>query len=168
MSKANLLWKLPPELRQQVWEEVLGVPRFLHLRHQSSSLDGKQDGLRHLLCSHHPPKSHSNHAGLSSVPAETICQSDVKRAVPICIHGYDCGCIGAPILWLGIMRTCREIRAEVEYLLYTTRTFSFTRPYTLWTFGKSLSTSQKWLLQKLQLNFDSRAFTLGVLVTLVW
>ena len=157
MSEISPLRSLPGEIRQQIWEEVLGHSKFLHLRYH---YDQEQTGLRHHLCLQTLSESHGDPTEWRLPSTKSAYLGNLKKKSPICINKHDiCQHDGAPKLSIGLLRTCRNIRAEVEYLLYATTTFSFDRPLPLWEFGKSLSTSQRWLLQKLHLSMKCRDFT---------
>lgn len=50
---------------------------------------------------------------------------------------------------------------KFKNLLYTTRIFSFSRPILLLQFGRSLSPSPRWNVQRLLLTGNSRRFSVG-------
>ena len=157
MSDESPLWKLPAEIRQQIWEEVLGYSKMLHIRLHH---DEERTGLRQHVCSKNPGNIHGIGVGRDLLFTESAYLSKLKKTSPICLNKHDsCLCDWAPKLSIGLLRTCRKIRSETVCLLYATTTFSFDRPMPLWEFGNSLSTSQKWLLQKLHLSMNFRYFT---------
>ena len=152
------LLALPPELRELIWQEVVGQP-FIHI-HQPSRPDISHDSSRQKL--------HNKLCIATSSDSYTHGPSNVcDTAFPI--QGYSLGHV--PVcsvrhlacleelnnrkFSLAFLRTCRQVHSEAESLVYSISTFSFHDDRALADFEASLSGRQKLCLTSIHLSVVS-------------
>ena len=157
-TERPLLLELPAELRLLVWKALLGDSADIYL--QYLVCDG-QPRLLHEIFWGQLPDLHGGRTtmgpmNLSGDPPP-ITSPPIMSRTTLPLPGL-CENHGGPMLSLGILRTCRELEREVNSLLYPRRTFVFDGHLPLCGFGRSLSVSQRSLLQNLHLRLNDRCF----------
>ena len=156
------LLALPPELREPIWQEVVGQP-FIHI-HQPSrpdvSHDRSRQRLHNKLCIAQPSDAYTH--GPSSVCDTAFSAYDYSlEKVPVCSVRH-LACLDESNhrrLSVAFLRTCRQIHYEAEGFVYSTSTFSFDDDRALADFEASLNEKQKSSLSSIHLSVFSRRHT---------
>ncbi|KAL8709784.1 MAG: hypothetical protein Q9220_005570 [cf. Caloplaca sp. 1 TL-2023] len=113
---SNLLFRLPVEIRLQVWKEIVGGNLF-HMPPRSQN-----DSLRCYVCKDFRSDMTSNQA--ARYPR---CQGTQQEPCFFSRPGK------IPIRAMSLLLTCRQIYAEAADVLYSTNVFNIDEPFTLET-----------------------------------
>ncbi|KAL8690380.1 MAG: hypothetical protein Q9218_004159 [Villophora microphyllina] len=176
---ASPLLRLPLEIRHKIWTEVLG-DRLIHLEYDYSrgtDADNKRDGYlssrfsayikkynrsawSHIVCGNDCREDQSiekvvynRERGTEKVYSwrpHNGCNRDYRRmnpAVPLESHGYE-------TMHLTVLRSSRQIYVEANQVLWSTNTFSFTRPIPFNCFMMTRNIHQKRLIRKIRLEME--------------
>lgn len=155
-ASSSPLLQLPPELRNQIWSEVLDWPtdRVFAWRYGEAcvGLPLRRDcSLCHEICG-------INHLRVISFV------SFKGRSLP---KGVRILKRNDPIVSLAFFQTCRQIYVEASALLYSSRLFSFEQDQPLLEFVKQLTPPQYSNLRSLHLSLESRLWMSNPKVSLV-
>ena len=147
MTVKTTLLNLPFELKQPIWEEVIGHHKYLHIRLLHSLDVRSSQRLKHFLGARNSPEPRGDKA----LP---------KTGCSIPIHVGDLNFRNdVPRVSLKFLQTCHQVHGKAERLVYTTTTVSFDRPTPLWDSGAALTTTQKWSLHEVHLSIKSDVCT---------
>ena len=165
---ASPLLRLPLEIRNKIWSEVLGN-RLVHLRYLKDnklrlSFEANEElyphGLiawyrsawRHVVCEEDCPEKQEekkftlSDGGVLSIPAHYSCGSYLSTG-----H-IEPG--GLEMMDLRVLRSCRQTYVEANQLLWTTNTFSFSDAMTFERFMMTRTINQKRSIRSLRLHME--------------
>lgn len=116
MTEKTTLLNLSFELGQQIWEEVIGHHKYLHIR-LLHSLDVRS--------SQRSPEIHRDKALPNTGCSIPIHVGDLNQSMPVCLYRHkDCFRNGVPQVSLKFLHICHHLHGEAERLVHTTTTFS--------------------------------------------
>ena len=180
------LLRLPLEIRNRIWSEVLG-DRLIHLwylyddevsfetneelhsgLHWSSELKTTYGSAwRHVVCEKDCPENQEDEKRTTSdgetysITSHQICEMNLhyEPIKPNKIYKesyYD----GREMMRLSVLRSCRQIYVEANIILWTTNTFSFADATTLKRFMMTRTIHQKRSIEsiRLQMEFNSYGY----------
>lgn len=154
-AKVSPLWKLPSELRDKIWIEVLGG-RLIHLdfdedRDTSDSelfSESDRPHFKHRVCQHDCKEDRSDRKAprphFECRFREEELYFDLFGDDPE--PGYDADAT----LHLTVLRASRQLYVEANRVLWTTNTFSFSDGLTFGEFMKTRNLHQKRLIRTLR------------------
>lgn len=179
------LLRLPLEIRNKIWSEVLG-DRLVHLRylydddhdfetneelhvsiHWSYELQARYGSAwRHLVCEEDCPENKeeekltTSDGEVFSTRPHRLCESNLNYdpIKPNMIYG-DRYCEFHEMMRLSVLRSCRQIYVEANQILWTTNTFSFTDGTALKRFMMTRTINQKRLIKSLRLQMEWDMYT---------
>ncbi|CAD6582110.1 MAG: hypothetical protein ASARMPREDX12_000758 [Alectoria sarmentosa] len=174
------LLRLPLEIRNKIWSEVLG-DRLVHLRYLydddhdfetneelhvslpwSNELQaGYGSAWRHLVCEEDCPENKeeekltTSDGEVFSTRSHRLCESNLEYDPigPDMIYG-DRYCEFHEMMRLSVLRSCRQIYVEANQILWTTNTFSFADGTALRRFMMTLTINQRRLIKSLRLQME--------------
>ena len=136
-SLKSPLLRLPLEIRNKIWSEVLG-DRLVHL----NIVPYKE------ICPEGQEKD--------TFGSYFSCESDLNYGSikPNINHEErNCG-FHEMMMYLSVLRLCRQVYVEANQILWTTNTFSFVDTYTFKIFMKARTIRQKRLIKSLRLQME--------------
>ena len=171
------LLRLPLEIRNKIWSEVLG-DRLVHFRYlygdkvsfevnedlhagmHSSQKPQRRYGSpwRHVVCERDCPeaqedrKSTTSEGQLLLMQSHHACESNLGYETPEPDRIYKEWCYpGHQTMCLSVLRSCRQIYVEANNILWTSNTFSFADPTTFRRFLMTRSINQRRLIKSLRM-----------------
>ncbi|KAL8765819.1 MAG: hypothetical protein Q9209_007223 [Squamulea sp. 1 TL-2023] len=138
-ARNSPLLRLPPELRDRIWKDILGERRiYVEYNNNDDELDFETDDIYHMGY-----------------------QDSLWRNVvyePNCPEDRNCQCVyddaGETTLNLAILRTYRQTYIESNRILWTTNIFCFSNGTTLRRFMTTTTGNQKRLIRNLRLRME--------------
>ena len=173
------LLRLPLEIRNNIWSEVLGN-RLIHVRYlydDELSFEANEElhsgmtwsrqlhatcgsAWRHVVCERDCPEAQENRRFTSDgetflLQSHHACESDLGYHTPEPeeFHG-EWGYFDHEMMRLSILRSCRQIYVEANNILWTSNTFSFADSVTFRRFMMIRTIHQKRLIESLRLQME--------------
>lgn len=174
------LLRLPLEIRNKIWIEVLG-DRLVHLRYlydddlsfetneevysrmrwSEELKEGYGSAWRHLVCKEDCPENQEDRklttskGEVLSIRSHFSCESDLNYdpIKPNMIYEDWYG-DDHEMMRLSVLRSCRQIYVEANKILWTTNTFSFADAVTFKRFMMTRTINQKRSIKSLRLQMD--------------
>lgn len=174
------LLRLPLEIRNKIWSEVLG-DRLIHLQyyydddvsfetneelhgglHWSDELKKTYGSAwRHVVCEEDCPENQEDQkrtaydGEILSIRSHQICHSNLhyEPIEPDKIY-EELSCFGREMVRLSVLRSCRQIYVEANNILWTTNTFSFADATTLKRFMMTRTINQKHSIKSIRLQME--------------
>ena len=169
------LLRLPRELRDRIWTEVLGG-RLIHLECKYFEDDANYHDFeesyewvfgrspwRHVVCEDDGPEDRGKQKAPESKYYFTLPGAKERHTYPHddCDLDYEDPGSTRPIdyhdhegMRLTVLRASRQLYAEANQILWTTNTFSFPEGSTFQRFMKNRTINQKRLMRSLRLEMD--------------
>jgi len=166
-ASSSPLLRLPPEIRNRIWRQVLG-DRMIHiLYHDDDALYyGKNDDMhayrnwsvdpqknygspfRHLVCEDHGPEDRED----ENVFPHLLCWPDYELPDPTAKVDFSDHETMRPSL----LRVCVQIYAEANSIVWTTNCFAFDNAMTFKRFVMMRNTYQKGMIHglRIQMGWD--------------
>ncbi|KAL8787814.1 MAG: hypothetical protein Q9213_002001 [Squamulea squamosa] len=172
-ASTSPLLRLPPELRNRIWTEVLGK-RLIHLSHirsdnssddESSGDDHNFYGRRqwtHLVCQHDCPEDQPDRRVVDDEDEEEFIWEIAHYECDPNDYAFDpylpaserfCDHL---FMHLNILRVSRQVYVESNQVLWTTNTFSFDEGTSLKFFLNTRNIGQRRLIRNLRFQMDWR------------
>ncbi|KAL8738482.1 MAG: hypothetical protein Q9181_000738 [Wetmoreana brouardii] len=182
------LLRLPIELRNKIWTEMLGA-RLIHvdyfcdgelkfkdnedfcsrLKYSTTTFESYGSAWRHVVCQDDGPEDrpdaeviieggHEQHDQAWSIRPHGLCDTDYEERDP----ALPFECYGHETMRLAILRTSRQVYVEANEVLFTTNTFSFKSPVALKRFVMTRNIHQKRLIRNLRMEMNWGAAFLDI------
>ena len=173
------LLRLPLEIRNNIWSEVLGN-RLIHVRYlydDELSFETNEElhsamtwsrqlhktcgsAWRHVVCERDCPEAQEDRRFTSDgetflLESHHACESDLGYDTyePEQFHGVW-GYFHHEMMRLSVLRSCRQIYVEANNILWTSNTFSFADSVTFRRFMMTRNIHQKRLIESLRLQME--------------
>ncbi|KAL9581438.1 MAG: hypothetical protein Q9212_003902 [Teloschistes hypoglaucus] len=157
-ASTSPLLRLPPEIRNQIWTEVLGR-RLIHLEYDCEP-DDDELTWKHQVCEDDAPEDQPGEkctfTGKNGIHLVYWCRPHYR-----CNRRYPELLVALPLdsdeyekMHLTLLRSCRQIYVEANQVLWSTNTFSFTAPVSFQHFTQTRTGHQKRLIRTLRLEME--------------